>query len=330
MGWRSFRDTGALAMLVASVMATSATATTTQVGETFAPSIDCGGPNTYFQYASPPTNSYAMPHDGVITAWRYQSGPLASDPGMAKLKVFRATGSNMFAVVGESTKQATVPDQLNTFATRVPVLAGDLPGLYYEKTGAVGCARSDVDFELRSVSDDPVVGGGVIAVSSGAFYQQDLAVELESDLDGDGFGDDSQDTDDDGDGVADTKDNCPLKGNSGQADADGDGQGDVCDPTPDPPPDKKPPQTTITKRPADELERPTAKFKFTASEAGSTFECKLKGKGLPAKAKQFRSCTTPRRYKHLDRGRYRFQVRATDDAGNSDATPAKDKFRVVG
>ncbi len=143
---RSIRGTAALTALVSALVACPAGATTTEVGETFTPTIDCGGANTWFQYASPSTNSYAMPHDGVITAWRYQSGPLASDPGMAKLKIFRPTGSNMFDVIGESTEEATVPDQLNTFATRVPVLAGDLPGIYFENAGAVGCARSDADY----------------------------------------------------------------------------------------------------------------------------------------------------------------------------------------
>jgi len=33
--------------------------------------------------------------------------------------------------------------------------------------------------------------------------------------------------------------------------------------------------------------------------------------------------------KHLDEGKHKFKVRATDAAGNTDPTPAKDKFKVV-
>ncbi|MDA9829429.1 thrombospondin type 3 repeat-containing protein [Candidatus Poseidoniaceae archaeon] len=50
----------------------------------------------------------------------------------------------------------------------------------------------------------------------------------QSDLDGDGVGDNT-DADDDGDGVADANDNCPLIANSDQADLDGNGVGTACD-----------------------------------------------------------------------------------------------------
>jgi hypothetical protein len=72
------------------------------------------------------------------------------------------------------------------------------------------------------------------------------------------------------------------------------------------------------------------KYEFASDEAGSTFECKLKGNGLDSAVKQFGSCTSPRRYTKLENGRYKFEVRATDSHGNVDATPASDTFKVVG
>ena len=51
---------------------------------------------------------------------------------------------------------------------------------------------------------------------------------IQSDLDGDGIGDDC-DGDNDNDGVADAADNCPYAYNPAQTDADADGQGDACD-----------------------------------------------------------------------------------------------------
>lgn len=83
------------------------------------------------------------------------------------------------------------------------------------------------------------------------------------------------------------------------------------------------PQTTITKHPKKKSEKTTAKFKFSSSEYGSSFECKL-DKGA------FKRCTSPRKYRHLETGKHKFQVRAADQAGNTDATPAKFGFRVVG
>ena len=55
----------------------------------------------------------------------------------------------------------------------------------------------------------------------------------------------------------------------------------------------------------------------------------LKGKGLKPSVKQFSACTSPKKYKGLQPGKYKFEVRAVDAAGNADPTPDKDKFKVV-
>jgi hypothetical protein len=86
--------------------------------------------------------------------------------------------------------------------------------------------------------------------------------------------------------------------------------------------DDKPPQTEITKSPEKKSEKTTAKFKFSSSEQGSKFECKL-DKG------EFKSCGSPKKYKHLDLGKHKFQVFATDSAGNDDRSPATYKFKVI-
>ncbi len=94
-------------------------------------------------------------------------------------------------------------------------------------------------------------------------------------------------------------------------------------PSPPPPPTALPPQTTITKSPPKKTEKTKAKFKFTSSAAGSTFECKL-DKG------SYRPCTSPRKFKRLDEAKHKFRVRAIDPAGIADPSPAKDKWKVVG
>ncbi|HEY5710249.1 MAG TPA: NosD domain-containing protein [Solirubrobacterales bacterium] len=87
--------------------------------------------------------------------------------------------------------------------------------------------------------------------------------------------------------------------------------------------DDKAPQTTIRKGPKKKSQSTTAKFKFTSSEAGSTFQCKLDKK--PAK-----KCKSQKKYKGLKPGKHVFKVWATDAAGNKDPTPAKKKFEVLG
>jgi Ca2+-binding RTX toxin-like protein len=88
-------------------------------------------------------------------------------------------------------------------------------------------------------------------------------------------------------------------------------------------PDEIAPDTTITKRPANRIGSHTARFKFTSSEPGSTFECKRD-------KKRFKPCSSPTRLRRLREGKHRFKVRAIDSAGNVDPTPARDGFRVTG
>ncbi|MDX6581809.1 MAG: TolB protein [Solirubrobacterales bacterium] len=86
--------------------------------------------------------------------------------------------------------------------------------------------------------------------------------------------------------------------------------------------DRSPPETTITKGPKPESKRTTARFRFSSSEPGSSFRCRLDGRPL-------KPCESPREYRRLDVGRHRFAVEATDAAGNRDPSPAKARFRVL-
>jgi len=68
-------------------------------------------------------------------------------------------------------------------------------------------------------------------------------------------------------------------------------------------------------------------FDFASSEAGSSFECDLHPQDQPV---SWASCAgtsfTPS--SDLPDGAYTFEVRATDSAGGTDATPAKRDFTV--
>jgi CSLREA domain-containing protein len=84
------------------------------------------------------------------------------------------------------------------------------------------------------------------------------------------------------------------------------------------------PQTKIFKGPKRKKSvGATAVFKFEASIAGSTFQCRLDGRS-------FRKCHSPQVYTGLRPGRHRFEVRAIGSAGPVDPSPAKLKFTVIG
>ena len=87
-----------------------------------------------------------------------------------------------------------------------------------------------------------------------------------------------------------------------------------------PPPDTTPPDTTITGGPTGTVTATTASFTFTATET-ATFQCRLDGAA-------FAACASPQGYTGLAAGAHTFDVRATDAAGNVDATPASSTWTI--
>ena len=89
----------------------------------------------------------------------------------------------------------------------------------------------------------------------------------------------------------------------------------------DPNADTTPPETTINSAPDNPTTQTAASFSFSSSESGSTFECALDGLVYSA-------CSSPRVYSGLANGAHVFRVRATDLAGNTDATAAVHSWTV--
>jgi 6-phosphogluconolactonase (cycloisomerase 2 family) len=89
--------------------------------------------------------------------------------------------------------------------------------------------------------------------------------------------------------------------------------------------DETPPETTITNGPNPRTKRRRASFEFISSEPFSSFECKLDKRG-------FKPCPSPRGYgkKLLKPGKHTFRVRALDEPGNTDRSPARMRWRIRG
>ena len=92
---------------------------------------------------------------------------------------------------------------------------------------------------------------------------------------------------------------------------------------------RRPSNTRIVKAAIDK-KRGTASFRFTAKGAGTSFQCALlapKKRGHKAPKLRVRPCASPKVYKHLKPGHYKFEVRAVNPAG-TDPKPATKKFTI--
>ena len=88
------------------------------------------------------------------------------------------------------------------------------------------------------------------------------------------------------------------------------------------PPAPSRPDTTITKGPKKKTTKRRPKFKFTSTQAGSTFQCKV-DKG------PFASCPSSFKPPKLKLGKHVLKVRAIGPSGVADSAPAVRKFKVV-
>ena len=81
------------------------------------------------------------------------------------------------------------------------------------------------------------------------------------------------------------------------------------------------PDTLITEAPADPTNSTDASFSFESTKLNSTFECQLDGGG-------FEACSSPQAFSDLVDGEHTFEVRAFDEVGTPDPTPASHTWTV--
>lgn len=86
-------------------------------------------------------------------------------------------------------------------------------------------------------------------------------------------------------------------------------------------PDITPPNTKLGKHPKKKTNKRKAKFTFSSTEPGSSFQCKLD-------RKPFKPCSSPNTVK-VKPGQHTFRIAAIDAAGNRDPSPAKFNWKVL-
>lgn len=99
-------------------------------------------------------------------------------------------------------------------------------------------------------------------------------------------------------------------------------------------PDTTAPDTAITEGPTDPSSSGSASFSFTGTDDATlddatlasdlVFQCRLDSQDEAA----FEACSRPKTYSNLATGSHTFEVRAVDEAGNVDATPASYTWRI--
>jgi hypothetical protein len=140
---RTLRTLAGIGLVAASIaVVASPAAADTTIGQTFTPmaATPCNVGLAILQSEDDGAPSYAVPTGGTITSWSTESGPIGGT-GQARLKVYRLQSGSVWTVVGESNVETLNQNTLNTFATSIPVSAGDRLALL-ATSGTFNCGMS--------------------------------------------------------------------------------------------------------------------------------------------------------------------------------------------
>jgi hypothetical protein len=163
----------------------------TTVGQLFTPTeTGCTGPITAFQTGVATGTSYSVPSPGVITSWSFQENS-QTVVGL-KFKVGRSPGGIIYTIVGESVAGPQTPNAVNTYPARISVQEGDQIGISFTSGGCASINTEPGDTFAAAGSDvPPNTKAPFFAAMDNAKFP--VAALVEPDLDGDGFGDETQD-----------------------------------------------------------------------------------------------------------------------------------------
>lgn len=186
---------GALAaVMTAALLGASGASAATEVGSGCTPN-DAENQLTFVQISQVGPLPATVPAAGVISQWRtnFPTGgePLPPNIFTETLKIYRAAGGpGVFQVVGESSAGG-LHSGTNTFLTRIPVQPGDRLGLVGSPLTLYCVTSNPGDVFGYSELSSAVGGLQEFGVESG--LQIPVVVVVEPDVDGDGYGDETQD-----------------------------------------------------------------------------------------------------------------------------------------
>ncbi len=237
-----------------------------------------------------------VPSPGIVTSWRIRRGP-DNFPVQAALRVIRN------GIAAGTSAQVTLPagSAVSAFATRLAVGAGDRIGVDLRNVPAgqgVTIARSPAPAADLLSEWVPAIADGTSppAYTEGPYAETGPGVQLllnadvEPDVDGDGFGDETQDACPQ---IPTTQLDCAIGA----------------------------PQTKIRKKPKRKTTKTKVKIPFVSNVPGSTFQCSLDSAA-------YKACTSPLKLKRLTKDEHVVLIRAIFNQ-IPDPTPARAKFTVI-
>ena len=180
------------AVALAALLAPAAASAATEVGN------ECGAEHLTGGFVEVPesiaagagTLPLSVPGEGVLTSWKIKS--LSASPAPARIGVFRAGDSaGKFQLVGASGEE-TAGFGPNAFKIRIPVKAGDRFGSIPAGGGYFTCATGNPD-DHSWAYNGAVAVGSTYQFAAGAQARVPIVGVVEPDIDGDGFGDETQD-----------------------------------------------------------------------------------------------------------------------------------------
>jgi len=292
-GLRRLGVLGGLAALFLGLMASPAQATSTLIGtgsEIEAGTTPLTSPDggVYLQPSTEAGHTYTVPPGyTVITAWRHRTGSVS---GTVAFKVYRPIGGGYY-VTRVSETRAVSAGVTEVFPTRVLVQPGDVIGI--SSTDGVQLVYPGAPGDVVSTASYGGVDTEVmqmVVASPGPSGLLDVAAVLETDADGDWYGDDTQD-------------GCPTDRLTHEACL----------------------VTKITKAPPRRVStqghKARVKVAFTSTNPIATFQCSVE-------VKPFRACASPyvRKYRL---GPHFVSIRSVDSTGVIGMQMASVKFKVV-
>ncbi len=181
----------AFAALAAALLVPSGAAAATEVGD------DCGANVETANWTNVPEQKaagasalpIAAPVGGIVTAWKLKS--LSGETIPVRMGVFRPVETGKF-LVPAATGIETTAFGLNTFKTRIPIEAGDRFGLIPIEEKTVSCVTGNSEDRSWSYNGSVEVGSEY-QFAAGVFVRVPVVAVIEPDVDGDGFGDETQD-----------------------------------------------------------------------------------------------------------------------------------------